>query len=144
MHFQTTETPNGQDHSTPHPRLAWDFSSYPIQYLDLAVFANPCRPLSIYFELIVYDTQVAHCPHCYVCTSCASDFHLASRYMTRSETSPSAASAEELPILSKWRAYSSGLRSDFFDHLSQRSQRLTISPHPVSYTHLTLPTNREV
>ena len=115
-----------QHHSTPHPRLVWDFYSYPKQYFDLTVFAHPFRPL-------VYETHVPHRPRYYVCTPCMHGlpppFSLSSRCMTRSETSPPAASVEALPILNEWRAQSLRFRPDF-PTTSQRSQRLTISPHP--------------
>ena len=59
---RTTETPNGPTLLTPpQPRLLRDCYSYPIQYLDLAVFANLC-------QLLVYETPVVHRPHYSGCT----------------------------------------------------------------------------
>ena len=60
------------------------------------------KRVSLPFFTVVYT------PYVY-----ALEFHLPSRCITRSETSPPAASVEALPILSEWRAYSLGLRPDF-------------------------------
>ena len=109
-----------QHHSTSNPRLVWDFYSYLIRYLDLAVFASPCR-------LLVYETHVPHRPHYYVCTPY---MHLTSTFLYDSfRHVDSGREHRSAPYPQRVEDLLFGVTTQFFDHPSQRSQRLNISPH---------------
>ena len=121
-----TETPNSPTPLySPNNRGYYSETStiYPIQqYLGLAVFANPCQSL-------VYETLAPHHLQYYGYSFFASDFHLPSRCMTRSETSPPASCERRGASYCK---RVEGVCFVFtprpFNYLSQSSPRLTIPP----------------